>query len=767
MDPPMIEQRPYRHYGIHIPFVDSEHESQWSADDAIFQQGFIFIDHIIGTNAFIVQSVGTGQLYVNKLVEPDNYADPAQNARLIDEPSEELRISTAPYAQFRLLEPLMVRGIRRTYFVELDLHQDIGNGTDSLYFKFYNGGTLETLRESYVERQQAIPESFVWHVLLTLIEAVRYLMTGARPGTDDEIDGWNPICHRDINLGNIFVHYPARDPSEEEPVEGFQDNAFPEVILGNFGRAAVEGDDVRKIRLGRWNEDVLAEWHDTYAIISVVKMLCLSHLSDDQWAGRQDAAPESVPCQRINPYMSWLNRPYSGDLLHTLSRWEYENCEISEITDMQPDDDGIDMPNSTRVPDLRYLINRILPLARRKVRTYRKMGPDKEPDWYRLLDVSWTKPKRLMPYEWWPVEEDNIPIPPPPPSDDDDQSDNGQSDDDQGGDGQGGNSQGGDDQGGDDQGDNSQNGDGQDGDGQDGDDQGSDGQGDGGGQDGNGDLDGEDPNNGSQGGQDSESSLVQLSSLTSSSTADSKRGPNGPWWHKDNSANHHCPIPNPYSERTKLANLEIWEIGYPTFRPPNRIVFLSYGVPMMYDIRDPPYQPGPDIPDSLPPSPSDSDSDSDSGGGAGGGGGGSGSEFEGEERSSSDGSDDRDEESDSEEEESDDSGDGGNGSGGGGGGGGRGGRGGRGGGRGKSGGGGGGRGGKNTGGAPAPPQQQPTRRSTRQGRFQGSYKDHGAFKSEKAAALLASVYKICKAGSQAHHPKKKQMGANKIPIAVA
>ncbi|GAW11696.1 hypothetical protein ANO14919_010460 [Xylariales sp. No.14919] len=151
-----VDPRPYRHPGVHIPFVEANADRQWSSDDAIYKQGFLFVDSVHQNKVVSVQSVETGQLYINKISEPDphdDYRDP-------DEQAEEIRISTAPGAKGQLIKPLTVRGIRRTYFNELDLWQDIGNGAYSLYFKFYNGGTLERLTSLYVKQLRPIPEHF-------------------------------------------------------------------------------------------------------------------------------------------------------------------------------------------------------------------------------------------------------------------------------------------------------------------------------------------------------------------------------------------------------------------------------------------------------------------------------------------------------------------------------------------------------------------------------------------------------------------------------
>ncbi|RWA12776.1 hypothetical protein EKO27_g2351, partial [Xylaria grammica] len=352
-----VDPRPYRHPGVHIPFVEANADRQWSSDDAIYKQGFLFVDSVRKDKVVSVQSVETGQLYINKILEPDphdDYRDP-------DEQAQEIRISTAPGAK--------------------DLWQDIGNGAYSLYFKFYNGGTLERLTSLYVKQLRPIPEHFIWHVLLTLTEAVRYLHTGVIPGTDDNVADWT------------------------------------QVILGDFESGALEGrgQAIRRGHLQQVEENVA--WRDTYAVFSVVKKLCLCHVSYPDYD--EMYAPENVPCEEINTYLKEEDTRYSQDLFDLLESWEYPNCAQSDVGMTQKNDKGEEIPNNSLIPGLDYLVRTVLPVARSKVRKYRRPGGDRPGNWYRQLDLSWTKPDRLMPYQWWPEEE----IRPANPTGNDDESD--------------------------------------------------------------------------------------------------------------------------------------------------------------------------------------------------------------------------------------------------------------------------------------------------------------------------------------------------------
>ncbi|KAI0976535.1 hypothetical protein F4678DRAFT_480089 [Xylaria arbuscula] len=413
-NPNVDPYRPYRHVGVHIPFKNADAPNQWSSDDRIQEKGFIFVKQL-DVNAMVVQSVQTGRLFVNKIIEPAEDVDGVGDVRKVDEPAEELRISTAPQAERILPRKLQVRGRERTYFVDLQLWQIIADGVYSLYFDFYNGGTLEQLQQYYIARRRPIPEHFIWHVLLTLIEDVRYLQTGCLPGENTAPEDWDEIYHRNIDFDNIFIHYDERPASEKEPALGWRSNAFPEIVLGNFGQASVEGDETRRIRGGRWNRAQVEplEWEDTWAIYDTIKMLSVCHMHTVDWdeSINSTSSANSIRCDDINQEIDWPNDSrYSDALIDTLQRWEYRNAPWSDIDQEQTNVHNVVTPNYDLIPTMEDLIQNVLPLARRMVRKYSKVpkdDPDLAQKWYRDLDVSWTKPT-LMPYRWESKETDRL-----------------------------------------------------------------------------------------------------------------------------------------------------------------------------------------------------------------------------------------------------------------------------------------------------------------------------------------------------------------------
>ncbi|TRX94066.1 hypothetical protein FHL15_005144 [Xylaria flabelliformis] len=205
---------------------------------------------------------------------------------------------------------------------------------------------------------------------------LRYLKFGALPGTDDEDPNWI-----------LFVHYlPHEGP---EPEEGFEENAFPELILGDFGHGAVTGD--RGIKPGCWNRPgEIADWHDTYAIFYTVKELC-TLICDGK-----------AVMAYVNDTLYDGSPPYSDDLIKMLQNFEWPNIETNtKVTDSQLDPaTELIVPNYSHFPTMRRVVDEFLPIIRDKVQKYRSPAGGIPNGWWKQLDVSWTKPEPFTPYEW-------------------------------------------------------------------------------------------------------------------------------------------------------------------------------------------------------------------------------------------------------------------------------------------------------------------------------------------------------------------------------
>ncbi|KAL2255484.1 hypothetical protein VTK26DRAFT_3263 [Humicola hyalothermophila] len=175
-----------------------------------------------------------------------------------------------------VVDPLVRRRLpllqNETPFVQLHAFQVHSLGSTSegtlhkfdatLFYKYYNGGTLHDVLYAYSKRKKKLPEGFIWHVIAQLGRALSWLHTGILPSPaynvmaadrlDDPdamvnkhqgIEGWNPICHQDGHAANVWLHYPSDEEKAVDPgLEAF-DDVLPQIILGDFGYAFQEQND--------------------------------------------------------------------------------------------------------------------------------------------------------------------------------------------------------------------------------------------------------------------------------------------------------------------------------------------------------------------------------------------------------------------------------------------------------------------------------------------------------------------------------------------
>jgi serine/threonine protein kinase len=114
-----------------------------------------------------------------------------------------------------------------------------------LYQKYYAGGDLyNALRptfspwgaelgvnnkgrpaEEYQDLQQ-VPEDLIWHVFRSLVKACLFLQYGTSDrNATAPVPDWDPITHRDVHIGNVFI-----EPSERP-------DFFPYIVLADYGES--------------------------------------------------------------------------------------------------------------------------------------------------------------------------------------------------------------------------------------------------------------------------------------------------------------------------------------------------------------------------------------------------------------------------------------------------------------------------------------------------------------------------------------------------
>ncbi|KAI1212014.1 uncharacterized protein F4807DRAFT_417270 [Annulohypoxylon truncatum] len=392
---------PYRHPGVYIPYTNAgigPHD-WWTSDPRITENGFIYVDSLGRDRVLLVQSVSTGELFVNKIIRATEFQTvlPA-----------ELRISTTPEADCPLPTPHIVEGKLRRQFDECVAWQWFNDGTYSMYFRYCNGGTMGGLIEKYHAHLRPVPESFIWLAIERFCEIIRYFHGGLIPRQYGVAPHalWDRISHRDFAPNNVFIHYePTR--GGRVPNAGLEMNAFPNIIIGDFGEAALRTDNPFFMPNGVFGLPTFQLWEDVYLMGECLRSLAQTHIPDIP--ALIDPINEN-PMATVNGHMPAGDIPYSNDLINTLSEFEFPGGALgADIFGNHINAAGVVTPNYRVMPRFNRINNVILPLAQRRVRRYRGILRPRPAGYYRDIDVSWTRPPRVMPYEYL-----GVPAPPPP-----------------------------------------------------------------------------------------------------------------------------------------------------------------------------------------------------------------------------------------------------------------------------------------------------------------------------------------------------------------
>lgn len=91
-----------------------------------------------------------------------------------------------------------------------------------------SGGDLQSFLSKYTGKSTPLtkpPESFVWHVLKCMVDALLLLHFG-RAGPNRNSRDWPGFYHSDIKEDNVLFRVPAEG-------KGFED--FPDAVLADFG----------------------------------------------------------------------------------------------------------------------------------------------------------------------------------------------------------------------------------------------------------------------------------------------------------------------------------------------------------------------------------------------------------------------------------------------------------------------------------------------------------------------------------------------------
>lgn len=233
----------------------------------------------------------------------------------------------------------------------------------------------------YYKHRRRIPEHFIWHVAAEIGEALAYCQYGRpRGGTaaDDGVD-WYPIYHRDLYANNVFINYPPLRGGSKRL--GIATDAFPEVVLGDFGESGTDGDNLADVAYGVFGPS-LNDWEDAYGLGCILRSMCMAHVPfpadlppgaasgiegnfNDESSGWDDR-PDSRILATVNA-MPGTGPAYSDLLIDTLGEFEWLNQQNEDINGL----DATGLPNSNFVPEMEWVVDTLLPLARTQVATYK------------------------------------------------------------------------------------------------------------------------------------------------------------------------------------------------------------------------------------------------------------------------------------------------------------------------------------------------------------------------------------------------------------
>ncbi|KAK8016860.1 hypothetical protein PG993_015049 [Apiospora rasikravindrae] len=534
---------PYNDIGIYLPYHNCGHGNQWAHEEKLYADGFLLVE-AVSRNEFVVQSLGNGKLYLNKLLQgggkdfvgprpPElkvstspagagvnfgvGYAGDPQNKPVPDRSREpgwwraedsDVTAETDATQSSREDEEtedgegddedwmpeqhdvkmrggggddddgkeekpwwhdIMAEGEDEEeeeatrdlefllapdepFFTKLMFWQKLRDAPDdvpvySLYFEHSNGGTLADVRDAYRAARRRVPEHFIWHVAAQLCEALAHLYhysdtddnrvpdsdpdseaeeeeeeSGAgSEGERGEGERERPtVYHRNLFAANVAVHY--RSPKGGPKPRGERTNAFPEIRLGGFGRAFIEGDPIQHVRPRAWDGDAEdafpEEWEDVAALGTILRELATTHiiaphpeLSSGAVANHINrirvGCANGVEYGRSSARYDPQSRPYTKDLIKVLHAFEWTG--MTEHPDLRLCDARADGSFGYQdLPPMRWIAHKLGPMAQGIVAFQDRLmshsssssarEDDPEAHSYRNLDVSWTKPSRLMPF---------------------------------------------------------------------------------------------------------------------------------------------------------------------------------------------------------------------------------------------------------------------------------------------------------------------------------------------------------------------------------
>ena len=273
----------------------------------------------------------------------------------------------------------------------------------SMYFEYYNGGTLLSFMEKAMTRHvdgtnvsmPKVPETLMWHVLAEVGSAIITLQTGEHqlPGKAPETaKGWGCIVHRCINLTNVYLHFNTEDFDSTTESKRLEARCFPRVVLNNLRRAKLEDTEPYGTRFDR-DGPPAAAWWDIYCLgLMLRKMLffvdrrtTVKASGNQMYEHHKFTLPNTV--REYADFKAPHDRDkdvYSADLINTL--------DMFDTAGNLQNNDLLTAANQARMPDIGTLKG-VVRMAKKKVADYKGMAISALPQETRLAsDISWAGP---------------------------------------------------------------------------------------------------------------------------------------------------------------------------------------------------------------------------------------------------------------------------------------------------------------------------------------------------------------------------------------
>lgn len=218
---------------------------------------------------------------------------------------------------------------------------------------------------------------------------------------------------------NVFINYIPKGPGRI-PKVGIANNAFPEIVVGDFGNSGVHGDDPAILPQAVYqpmddnNQDddgYLFVWEDIYSTGEMLRKMTMTHSATGR-PNDLDMRPDNLLVDDVNQEPT--APPYSADLINMLQRFEWPNMGNISVRDI-----GGNAAINATFPSPASVRDDLLPLAQQKVLGY--LDPAGKPaGYFDTIDVSWTRPADPMPFSYimrYATDAGELPDGRPPPDD--------------------------------------------------------------------------------------------------------------------------------------------------------------------------------------------------------------------------------------------------------------------------------------------------------------------------------------------------------------